>query len=226
MSIVMKCNSGYGLARGLGYELRFESGATFALLRMGWRVMAALMVLAVWPRMAYAQPAVGDGRQLVSDVSNVSSDVPQVDDTVAEPRAGFVPSAPDGDVGGYVGYDNVGSAALGAPLFPGPGPAVMPQPAWVVSGPDFERLLAAINNQTFASNQLPMVQAAGLCGWFTCEQCAAIMACFSFDSNKLQVVRYLAPHIIDPIRCQPIMSQLSFSDDRQTAWRILSEARL
>lgn len=115
--------------------------------------------------------------------------------------------------------------APGAPMFPGYGPASMPQPEWAVSPKDFQNLLTAISSQTFASNQLPMIQAAGLCGWFTCSQCAALMNLFDFDSNRLQVVRYLAPHIIDPIRCQPIMDQLSFSDDKQTAWNILSTAR-
>lgn len=112
------------------------------------------------------------------------------------------------------------------PMFPAPGQGeFMPQPYWAVSDADFNALLTAINNQTFASNQLPMVQAAGLCGWFTCVQCAALMNCFDFDSNRMQVVRYLAPHIIDPIQCQPIMDQLAYITDRQTAWKILSAAR-
>lgn len=132
---------------------------------------------------------------------------------------------PEGEISQYNG-GYMTPPAQGAPVFPGYGPDIVPQPSWAVSPGDFQNLLNAINNQTFASNQLPMVQAAGLCGWFTCSQCAAIMNCFSFDSNRLQVVRYLAPHIIDPIRCQPIMDQLSFSDDRQTAWRLLSQARL
>lgn len=95
----------------------------------------------------------------------------------------------------------------------------------VVSDADFNQLMSAVNAQTFQSNQLPMIQAAGLCGWFTCRQCAALMSLFSFDSNKLQVVRYLAPHIVNPMECQPIMNQLAFISDQQTAWRILSAAQ-
>lgn len=140
-------------------------------------------------------------------------------------RQNYTTPVPEGDMSQYNGGYSA-PPAQGAPVFPGYGTPYVPQPSWAVSPVDFQALLTAINNQTFASNQLPMVQAAGLCGWFTCSQCAAIMNCFDFDSNRLQVVRYLAPHIIDPIRCQPIMDQLSFSDDRQTAWRILSGARL
>lgn len=115
-----------------------------------------------------------------------------------------------------------------APMFPGmPGMAPMPMPTdnWAVAPHDFAVLLNLIQNQTFASNQLPMIQAAGLCGWFTCQQCAALMNLFDFDDNKLKVVTYLAPHLIDPIRCQPIMQSLSFVSNQQKAWRIISAAR-
>lgn len=110
------------------------------------------------------------------------------------------------------------------PLAPGFGPRPFPTSSWAVNDHDFALLVAAINNQTFASNQLPMIQAAGLCGYFTCIQCAQLMAIFDFDSNKLQVVTFLAPHLIDPIRCQPIMDQLSFVSDQKKAWEIISAA--
>lgn len=112
-----------------------------------------------------------------------------------------------------------------APMMPGLAPTPMPTNAWAVSPPDFTKLLVAVKNQTFASNQLPMVQAAGLCGWFTCDQCAALMNLFDFDDNKLKVVTYLAPHLIDPIRCQPIMDSLTFISNRQKAWQIISAAQ-
>ncbi len=112
-----------------------------------------------------------------------------------------------------------------APMMPGMAPTPMPTTARAVSPPDFMKLLSAVKNQTFASNQLPMVQAAGLCGWFTCDQCAALMNLFDFDDNKLKVVTYLAPHLIDPIRCQPIMDSLTFISNRQKAWQIISAAQ-
>lgn len=130
--------------------------------------------------------------------------------------------------GGYAPADSseLEQMMQAAPMMPGWQTRVLPQNAWQVSPPDFEKLLQIVNGQTFASNQLPMIQAAGLCGWFTCSQCAALMNIFDFDDNKLKVVEYLAPHLIDPIRCQPIMEQLSFISDRQKAWRIISAASL
>lgn len=111
-----------------------------------------------------------------------------------------------------------------APMMPGMVPTPMSTARWAVSAQDFGALLTLIGNQTFASNQLPMIRAAGLCGYFTCEQCAALMNLFDFDDNKLKVVTYLAPHLIDPIRCQPIMESLSFISDQQKAWQIISAA--
>ena len=109
-------------------------------------------------------------------------------------------------------------------MMPGIAPTPMPTPRWAVAPQDFNALLVLIQNQTFASNQLPMIQAAALCGYFTCDQCAALMNIFDFDDNKLKVVTYLAPHLIDPIRCQPIMQSLSFISDQQKAWQIISRA--
>lgn len=183
---------------------------------MLYRLLVGLAVLAASTLAAHATPTHAD-----------QSILPSTDSLLFSARQqNYTSPIPEGEISQYNG-GYMTPPAQGAPVFPGYGPDIVPQPSWAVSPGDFQNLLNAINNQTFASNQLPMVQAAGLCGWFTCSQCAAIMSCFSFDSNRLQVVRYLAPHIIDPIRCQPILDQLSFSDDRQTAWRLLlSQARL
>lgn len=112
-----------------------------------------------------------------------------------------------------------------APMMPGIAPTPMPNAHWAVNPNDFNKLLNAIQNQTFVSNQMPMIQAAALCGWFTCDQCAALMNIFDFDDTKLKVVTYMAPHLIDPIRCQPIMNSLSFISDQQKAWQIISAAQ-
>lgn len=128
------------------------------------------------------------------------------------------------DPGPAIPPDNVSDPLL-APMMPGEVPTPLPNNQWAVTPHDFQMLMVAIQSQTFASNQLPMIQAAGLCGWFTCEQCAALMNIFDFDDNKLRVVQYLARHLIDPIRCQPILQSLSFVDDQQKAWRIISAAQ-
>lgn len=111
------------------------------------------------------------------------------------------------------------------PMMPGIAPAPMPNAHWAVAPNDFNKLLNAVQNQTFVSNQMPMIQAAALCGWFTCEQCAALMNIFDFDDSKLKVVTYIAPHLIDPIRCQAIMNSLTFVSDQQKAWQIISAAQ-
>ena len=68
-------------------------------------------------------------------------------------------------------------------MMPGIAPTPMPTPRWAVAPQDFNALLVLIQNQTFASNQLPMIQAAALCGYFTCDQCAALMNIFDFDAD-------------------------------------------
>lgn len=152
------------------------------------------------------------------NAGDIGNYAPQLGDIAP---SGYLPVGESVDVGG-----NGPGDIVGAPQPSGWLPRPLPSDAVQVAPGDFANLLQAINNQTFESNQMPMVEAAGLCGWFSCSQCAALMNVFSFDDNRLKVVRYLAPHLIDPIRCQPIMDQLAFQSDRQTAWNIISAASL
>lgn len=114
-----------------------------------------------------------------------------------------------------------------SPLYPAPSTGYQPMCVgsewhYPVSPSDFSQLLSLVSAQTFPSTQLPMIQAAGLSGWFTCAQCAALMHLFDFDDNRLQVVRYLAPHLLDPFRAYLIMNQLTFSSSQQSAWNLIA----
>ncbi len=106
---------------------------------------------------------------------------------------------------------SVGFRAEGQGMY---GPQMAPPP---VDRRDFAALVDVVRQQTFASSQLPMIQVAGLAGWFTCGQCSVLMNLFSFDDNKLQVVRYLAAHLVNPSEWQPIINSLSFYSNQQKA---------
>lgn len=93
-----------------------------------------------------------------------------------------------------------------------------------VSPSDFQQLLNTVNAQAFQDTQLAMIKVAGLCGWFTSAQCAALMRVFTFDDNRLKVVSYLAPHLINPFDTNPIMSNLTFDSSRRSAWNIIAAA--
>lgn len=78
-------------------------------------------------------------------------------------------------------------------------------------------LLQKIQKKSFAADKLDLVEVAALSGWFTCAQCATLMDQFTFTHDKLQVVKLVAPRLIDPRNSNVIMSRLSFDSDRKKA---------
>ena len=80
-----------------------------------------------------------------------------------------------------------------------------------------QRMLQKIQKKSFAADKLDLVEVAALGGWFTCAQCATLMDQFTFTHDKLQVVKVVAPRLIDPRNSNVIMSRLSFDSDRKKA---------
>ena len=66
-------------------------------------------------------------------------------------------------------------------------------------------------------NPMYMAIKAARGGRFTCAQCATLMDQFTFTHDKLQVVKLVAPRLIDPRNSNVIMSRLSFDSDRKKA---------
>ena len=127
-------------------------------------------------------------------------------------------------------------ASAAAPMYPAPfggGYNLVPFPLYgqgyqgyvyvvPVSSADFAQLVKLIKAQPFQSEQLNLIKAAGLSGWFTCGQCAALMHLFTFDDTRLQVLRLIAPHLIDIYGAHQILNSLTFDSSRQQAWTILN----
>ena len=93
--------------------------------------------------------------------------------------------------------------------------------AYAMSPEGFERLVAMVKEQSSNDRKLLLIEAASLGGWFTPGQCAALMSEFNFDDKKLDVLRFIAPHLVDARECSVIMSQLTFESSRRTAADIL-----
>ncbi len=113
-----------------------------------------------------------------------------------------------------------------APTIAYPRPYYYPQSynpyIYPISRADFAQLVSLVNSQNFPSYQLPMIHAAALSGWFTCAQCATLMNIFSFDDNRLQVVRYIAPHLVDRRHAYKIINQLTFPSSKASARNLIA----
>lgn len=82
---------------------------------------------------------------------------------------------------------------------------------------DFAVLLSKVKAKSFEDDKLEMVEVGCLGSWFTCRQCAALVRLFTFDSRKLQVVRLMAPRVIDPKNSPSVTGLFTFESDKRKA---------
>lgn len=78
-------------------------------------------------------------------------------------------------------------------------------------------LLQKVRKKSFATDKLDLIEVAALGGRFTCAQCATLMDQLTFANDKLQVVKFVGPRLVDPRNSNAIMNKLSFDSDRKKA---------
>ena len=90
---------------------------------------------------------------------------------------------------------------------------------------DFKLLRSLLKEESFDKNRAKMIRVACIGNYFTSSQCAAMLSLFSFDSNKLEVLEYLAPRVIDRRGCEAILEEFSFLSNRKKAEELLKVHR-
>ena len=90
---------------------------------------------------------------------------------------------------------------------------------------DFKLLRSLLKEESFDKNRAKMIRVACIGNYFTSSQCAAMLSLFSFDSNKLEVLEYLAPRVIDRRGCEAILEEFSFLSNRKKAEELLKVRR-
>lgn len=101
-----------------------------------------------------------------------------------------------------------------APVIPVPVvplPPVGPQP---LDDQAFNSLLKSVDDAPFSDDQLGLLKIASS-GYFTCAQVGVLIDQISFSADKVEAVRILRPHIVDPQNAHILNEHLSFSDDRR-----------
>lgn len=93
-----------------------------------------------------------------------------------------------------------------APLVSGPVP-------W--SGPDLDRLIAAMKAASFSSDQLALVSGAARDRAVTVAQVGAVMDTLTHGSDKVEAARILAPNVTDRQNAWQLESHLTFSTDKE-----------
>lgn len=78
---------------------------------------------------------------------------------------------------------------------PPPPPIIEPQP---INQVDFSNLYNSIRNESFASDKIKTLKTtANFYEFFTSDQVRQLASLFSFESDKLVIVKYLVPKVLD-----------------------------
>lgn len=123
--------------------------------------------------------------------------------------------------------DNNPNSVLARPLppvyTPMPSMHATPQMSYGMTDSDFSFLYGKVRNAD-SSSKMDLIQVASLGCYYTCGQCAKVMAIFSFSDDRLQALRYMAPHIVDPQNAPVIYRLFVFDDDKDKAASIISNS--
>ena len=86
---------------------------------------------------------------------------------------------------------------------------------------DFKLLRSLLKEESFEKDRVKMVRVACVGNYFTASQCADMLSLFSFDSNRLEALEYIAPRVIDKHACDVVLKEFSFISNREKAEELL-----
>lgn len=92
---------------------------------------------------------------------------------------------------------------------------------YIMSDEGFVRLLELVDEESFSSGKLRIIEAASLGGCFSCRQVATLMQKFSFTSDKKKVVELMAISIVGLRDIEQILDQFSFDSDKREVLDLL-----
>lgn len=98
-----------------------------------------------------------------------------------------------------------------------PPPATVPPPAparAAMADRDFTALVAAIEKESFSSNQVALVNTAAGSHWFTIDQVGQVMDALTHSSDKVAAAKLLRPRVLDPQNAWKLSEHLTFSSDK------------
>ena len=96
-----------------------------------------------------------------------------------------------------------------------------PNGRYCLSDRDFSILYNKIVNASFDKDKKNLIEVASLGCYYSCQQCAQILKIFSFDSEKTNALKLMAPRIVDPQNVHVICQQFTFDDGKKQAARLV-----
>ena len=90
-------------------------------------------------------------------------------------------------------------------------PPARPTP---MSATSLARLVTAVDDASFSSDRVGLIQGAASKNHFTCAQVVALLGPLSHSSDKLAAVEALAPKVVDPENAHEVEAAMDFSTDK------------
>ena len=79
-----------------------------------------------------------------------------------------------------------------------------------------------VEEASFGDKKIGVIKVACISSYFDSKQCAKLLALFSFENNKLEALKVLAPRIVD-FNPKEILKHFTFSSNKDEALEIISE---
>lgn len=85
----------------------------------------------------------------------------------------------------------------------------------------FSILYNKVRDANFDNDKKNLIEVASLGCFYSCAQCAQILKTFSFDDEKMNVLKLMAHRIVDPQNVYTICQQFTFDDAKKKAARLV-----
>ena len=87
---------------------------------------------------------------------------------------------------------------------------------------DFSLVYKVVKNASFDDKKIDIIRVACIGNSFSSKQCARLLSLLSFDENKIEALKIIAPRMIDNEYYKKIIKQFSFSSNKEKAEKILA----
>ena len=93
----------------------------------------------------------------------------------------------------------------------------------VMSPEIFQHFFQTVKNESFDKNKFKVIEQATLTSRFTSTQCAALVNLFSFDKEKIRVMKIMYPVIVDKDYFFSVIDKLSFLSSKEEIQEYLKQ---
>ncbi|MBN2829405.1 MAG: DUF4476 domain-containing protein [Candidatus Cloacimonetes bacterium] len=91
-----------------------------------------------------------------------------------------------------------------------------------MSSIDFNDWCKRIKNESFADDQLRVVNMGAKNVWLTCDQVKTVLGLFSFSEDQLDALKVLWPRVTDKQNSYKVLDSFTFSADKESAESIMN----